>query len=340
MMLLGAVGFITNNLYVLFGTLFLLGVHSTVFSPVKFGILPTYLHKHELVAGNAMIEGATFLAIVSGIIAGTQIILIEPIGHYITSISLIILAITGYISCLRMPRVRPNSPNIKIGWNIFAHTYEILADMWHNKEVTKYVLSSGWFWFVAAVLVTIFPLYVSDVLYLNKNVYTLILVIFAVGVGIGSTLCSVFLKGIISAKYTPVAAIIMGIFAIDLGFQSQPFHTIPAQGLVADLLADVRGWRILFDFAAIAIGGGFYVVPFFALIQDRSPKEAKSRMIAASNIVNAAFMVSAAGFMFVAKHIGLDLPETLIVIGGMGLTGALIVHIITPDSVLRFKKKE
>jgi acyl-[acyl-carrier-protein]-phospholipid O-acyltransferase / long-chain-fatty-acid--[acyl-carrier-protein] ligase len=314
-----------------------MGTHSAVFSPVKFGILPLYLHKNALIGGNALIESATFAAIILGTAAGTQFILIDEYGAYIASAIMIITAIVGYYTGLKMPRIRSADPDMHFNWNMFSHMGEVFTILKRQKSVLTYILAASWFWGVAAVFVTLFPLFVKDALRSDHNVYTLVLIIFSVGVGVGSVACAKLLKGKISARYTPIASVVMGICAFDAGMAAYPLAEPGSLYGVTEFITSFTGLRILLDFFLIACAGGLYVVPFFSLIQESAEKSEKSRVIAGNNIINAAFMVFGALYMyFIGKAgAGLDLKQILMLTGVMCLVGAVVIHCVTPDSIFR-----
>lgn len=336
---IGGVGFILQSVTLMLSMLFLMGVHSTFFSPIKFGILPTYLHKNELVGGNALIETATFMAIILGTIFGTQIILMQPYGEYISLFIMIIFSLLGLWTSYKMPRIRKTLPDMEMGWNMFKHNLEVFRIMKNSPKVLKYILAGGWFWFVSAVMMTILPLYITDIIAMNKDVYTVMLVIFSVGVGLGSVLCARLLDGNISARYTPVAAIIMGLFALDIGYISAPLHDGEGLGTLYQFLQNPISWRIMLDFTIIAAAGGMYVVPFFALVQNDTMPHEKSRMIAGNNIINALAMVSGGLYMLGTTKIGIDINIIFLATGTLCFLGALIVHLVIEDSVIRRKRK-
>ncbi|MEM6602446.1 MAG: MFS transporter [Pseudomonadota bacterium] len=335
---LGGVGFILQNLYLMLSMLFLMGTHSTFFSPIKFGILPTYLHRSQLVGGNALIETATFIAIILGTILGTQLILLPEYGEVFSLIMMIIVAFTGLYTSYMMPRIKNSLPDMHMSLNIIQHNIEIFKIMLASPKVLKYILAGGWFWFVAAVVMIVLPTYISDVLAMNKDVYTLILVLFSVGVGSGSVFCAKLLDGNISARFTPVAALVMGVFAIDIGYISEAFTDADHLATLAIFLDSFTGWRIMFDFFIIAAAGGLYVVPFFALVQDETSQHEKSRMIAGNNIINAFAMVLSGLYMLLTSALHISIPVVFIMTGILCFVGGFIVHIVLEDSVLRRKK--
>ena len=191
-------------------------------------------------------------------------------------------------------------------------------------------------------MVMILPVYVSDVIVMNKDVYTILLVIFSIGVGLGSVLCARLLDGNISARFTPVAAIVMGLFALDIGYVSEPLFIASQSGDLGTLstfIVQPTAWRIMFDFTVIAAAGGMYVVPFFALVQNDTLPHEKSRMIAGNNIINAFAMVSGGLYMLGTTKIGIDINLIFLVTGSLCFLGALIVHCLIDDSVIRRKRK-
>jgi len=338
-LLIGGYGFIVESIPIMLSMLFLMGTHSTFFSPIKFGLLPIYLHKNALIGGNALIEMATFLAIILGTIAGTQIILIDNIGAYISLIIMGLLAMIGFITCLKMPRTPIADKEMIISKNPFNHIIDVFKLMASYKQIFRYINAGAWFWFFAAVMMTLFPLYIKDVLHMNKNVYTIFLVLFSVGVGCGSILCAKLLKGSISARYSALCSIVMGIATIHVGIISQPL-ILGHIGTISDLFHSSKGWILMLDFLIISAAGGAYIVPFFALVQDLAPKKVKSQMIASNNVINAIGMTCGALYIFALKFLGFSIPQTIIITGILSLFGAMIVVWVTPDCWFRRLKNQ
>lgn len=331
----GGLGFVLEDVHLMFAMLFGMGVHSTIFSPIKFGVLPIYLHKRDLMGGNALIEMATFLAIILGTIAGTQVILHPSWGEMGALGLMIFVAIWGLWTSYKMPRIKSNLRETLVGLNMYQHNKEVFNIMWSEKKIFGYITAGGWFWFVAAVIMTILPIYITDILFMDKDVYTLMLVIFSVGVGAGSVLCAKLLNGDISARFTPLAALTMGIFCIDIAFASKGFIKGEALSSLSYFLDHPKAWRIIFDFLMISGAGGFYVVPFFTLVQHETKKEEKSRMIAGNNIFNAFAMVLGGFFMLAMTDLNISIIHIFMIIGGLCFVGGTAVHFFIEDSIFR-----
>lgn len=337
---LGGLGFILENLTLMLVMLFCMGVQSTFFSPIKFGILPVYLKEKELIGGNALIEMATFIAIILGTIFGTQIILIQPYGEYIALVIMMITAFIGIYTSYKMPVIKNVIPDMIINKNIISHNIEIFSLMIKAPKIFRYINTGAWFWFVAAVMITILPLYITDVLHMNKDVYTVMLVIFSMGVGLGSVLCARLLDGEISARYTPIAAMLMGVFALDIGYISYNLSDYSSLGHFSDFIIQPIAWRITADFLMLAAAGGFYIVPFFALVQHETNENEKSRMIAGNNIINAIAMVLGGVYMLIMTKWGFSIKSIFITTGLFCFIGSLVVHFMIEDSIIRKIKKK
>ncbi|MFT6072297.1 MAG: acyl-[acyl-carrier-protein]-phospholipid O-acyltransferase [Alphaproteobacteria bacterium] len=333
----GGYGFIIESVPLMLSMLFLMGTHSTFFSPIKFGLLPIYLHKNALIGGNALIEVATFLAIILGTIAGTQIILMPTIGAEISLVVMALLAVLGYFFCLKMPRVPISDSKMIISKNPFKHLSEVFALMRYYPQILNYINAGSWFWFFAAVMMTLFPLYIKDTLNMDKNVYTIFLVLFSIGVGSGSVICAKILQGAITARYSAVCSAIMGIATIHVGIISEPL-VAGHIGTSTELFSSLKGWLLMFDFTIISAMGGAYIVPFFALVQDMAPKKIKSQMIAGNNVVNAIAMTGGALYIFLLKYLGLSIPSMMLITGIFSLFGAIFVTYVTPDCFFRSLK--
>lgn len=336
-LLTGGVGFIIESVPIMLSMLFLMGTHSTFFSPIKFGLLPVYLHKNALIGGNALIEMATFLAIILGTLAGTQIILLERDGAFISLVVMGVLALLGFLISLRMPRVPIADKEMNISKNPLEHMKIVFRLMQSYPQILKYINAGAWFWFFAAVMMTLFPLYIKDTLNMDKNVYTFFLVLFSIGVGLGSVLCAKILQGAITARFSALLSIIMGLATIHVGIISEPLVSGDA-GTFASFLAHPDAWYLIIDFILISAAGGAYIVPFFALVQDMSPNKIKSRMIAGNNVINAIAMTAGALYIFALKYTGFSIPEMMLITGVLSILGAGYVTYVTPDCFLRHLK--
>jgi acyl-[acyl-carrier-protein]-phospholipid O-acyltransferase/long-chain-fatty-acid--[acyl-carrier-protein] ligase len=289
---LGAWGLFSGTPWFLLVVLTLFGVHATFFGPLKYAILPELLAEEELIAGNALIEAGTFLAILLGTIAGGLLILI-PGGAPLVSLGMLTLAVGGFGASLAVPRTHPGSPHLAISGNPLRETWAVLDDLRRQPVVSGAILGISWFWFVGATFLAQFPAFAKDGLHADEQVVTLMLTMFSIGIGLGSLLCSRLLNGEISARHVPWAALGITLFSIDLAWGGRGATDGPAVTL-GQFLADPAGWRVLADLLLISGCGGLYVVPLYTLLQSRSEGSHRARAVAGNNIVNALFMVGSA----------------------------------------------
>ena len=311
-MSLAAVGFAVGGIGFGLTVLFLLGVQAAFFGPVKYGILPGLLGPEDLLAGNAVIEAGTFLAILIGTIAGGLLIVVGN-GPGIVAVALMVFAVGGWIASLFIPRVGRAAPELRINPNIVAETWRVLRYANDNRIVRWTILGNSWFWFVGVAMVSQFPNYAKDVLGANNQVVTFFLTVNAVGVGAGSMLAGRLLRGKLTAKLVPIAAAIMALFAGDLWLVDGA-HNGPDLIDMAEFLAAFTHWRLSFDLFAIAVGAGLFVVPLYAIMQARSEVSHRARIVAANNVWNALFMVSAGLGSAVMLRLGASVTDIFLVV--------------------------
>jgi 1-acyl-sn-glycerol-3-phosphate acyltransferase len=331
---LAALGFWLGSIEFLLGVLFLMGTQSTFFGPLKYSLIPQHLKPWELVGGNAWVEAGTFLAILLGLLAGGLLSDLQEAATWIAT-SIIGLAVLGWLASLWIPPAPPSAPELKLNWNPFAGIGPTLGTLRGRTAVLNSVLGISWFWFYGALVMAQLPVYARDVLGGDPSVMTLLLAVFCVGIGTGSLLCEKLSGHKIEIGLVPLGAIGLSLFGIDLYF-AQPVASA-ATGLDAWALLDQPGsWRVLMDLGLIGLFGGFYIVPLFALIQSRSPREEVSRVIAANNILNAAFMVAAALLALGLFALGLNIPQVLLVTALLNALVAWHIFRLVPEFLMRF----
>lgn len=328
------VGLHLGDPWILMGVLFLMGAQSAFFGPVKYGILPDHLAEDELVGGNGLIEAGTFLAILVGTIAGGLLIL-EADGVTLVSAALIALAIAGWAASRAIPAAPPAMPGLRVRRNFVAETARIVAHAGRNRSIFLTILGLSWFWLVGATFLAQFPTLAQAVLGADETVVTLFLVAFSVGIAIGSLACNALIKGEVSARYVPLAAIAMTVFIGDLclalGGRTAGAETIDA----ARFVADPGNWRILADLVGLAIAGGLYSVPLFAILQARSEPEHRARNIAANNVINALFMVTGAIWAAAMLAFELDVVAVFASIAAVNAVVAVYICRLLPDELLK-----
>jgi len=313
---IGAIGFYMGNAYFLLFVLFCLGIQSTFFGPIKYALLPQHLNQNELLSGNAYVETGTFLAILLGTILGGLLIMSEA-GTHLVAVAMVIFAVMGYASSRYIPPAPAPMPSLKLNWNIATETWTMVARDFNNKRVFHSILGISWFWLIGATLLSQFPAYAKNVIHSDETVVTLFLAMFSVGIGIGSFLCNWLLKGEIKSTYVPLAALGMSIFTIDLYFASSAVvHATEGTLMSAsEFLGYFSSWRILFDMLMIAVCGGVFVVPLYAILQHESDPQYRARTISSNNVINAAFMVVAALITVAMLAVQFSIPQIFLSLG-------------------------
>ncbi len=294
-MVFGVISLWLDNPYLFLLVLFFAGTLAAFFGPIKYGILPQHLNRDELIAGNALIEMGTFVTILLGTMFGGFLVR-DEMGRLILAAVIVGLSVIAYLAALRMPPAAPASPELRMNWNIFSQTLKVLGHARERIDVFWAVVGASWFWFLGTILLVQFPVFTKDVLLGNDVVANIFIAIFTIGIGIGSLLTNMLLKGEVSAKYVPVAAIMMTVFLIDLYFSAGSVNARLAGSALnppSVFFAAWPSWHTGIDLFFVAFFGGLYAVPLNAIIQHRSAPPRRARIIAANNIVNAIFMITA-----------------------------------------------
>ena len=298
-MLLSFSGFYFENIYLLLVLIFLMGVHSTFFGPIKYSLLPEALKNDELIIGNALIEGGTFLAILLGTILGGVVVRSQN-GIEIISASVVLFAVIGYISSRFIPKTPISDLNLKISFNIFSQTLKIIGYAKKENTVWLSIVGISWFWFIGITFLSNFPIYTKNIINGDEFIVTLFLAIFSIGIGMGSVMCNKLLKGKINGKFVPLGSIGISIgilaFCISSHFYQTPENIISIGEFFTN---SCQSYLIIFSLLTIAIFSGIYIVPLYAIMQYRSNNQYLSRIIAANNVMNALFMV-ASSFVIIA----------------------------------------
>ena len=334
-MALAAWGYWTLDVGVLLGCVFLMGVHSTLFGPVKFAYLPQHLSERELTGGNGMIEMGTFVAILLGQVAGGLLVAVPESGRLWVAAACLSAALLGRATAQFVPRSPSTDPSLRIRWNPIAETWRNLRLASGDPVVFRSLLGISWMWFFGAVFLSLFPAFAKDVLGGDEHVASLLLVVFSVGIGIGSLLCEVLSRRHVEIGLVPFGAIGMSVFAIDLYFASRGGAPGGMVG-VAEFLRTPAHWRAMVDLGGLSLFAGLYSVPMYALIQLRAQPTHRARIIAANNILNALFMIVSALLAGVLLRWGLTIPEVFLLTGLLNAAVAAYVFLRVPEYLLRF----
>jgi 1-acyl-sn-glycerol-3-phosphate acyltransferase len=334
-MSVAAVGWFTHTLWLLIAAVAGMGVHSTLFGPVKYAYLPQHLKPEELVGGNGVIEMGTFVGILLGEVMGAVLAGHGAWGVHLVAGGTIAVAVLGLATSWRIPVSPAPAPDLVISKNPIGESLRNLGYSRQNRTVFLSMLGNSWFWFYGALVLSQFPLYAKDYLHGDHSVFVLLLTIFSLGIGTGSLLCEKLSGRKVEIGLVPFGAIGLSLFGIDLYFASLGYvNTAPVDFI--GLLHQAGTWRILLDLLLLGVFGGFFIVPLFALIQTRCDPKHVSRTIAGMNILNALFMVAAAGVAVLLIGQGFTIPEMFLTTALLNAVVAIYIFSLVPEFLMRF----
>lgn len=327
----------TDQIWLQLLVVFLTGTQSAFFGPIKYSILPQHLERQELLGGNGLIEMGTFLSILLGTLFGSFAISSEWGRHWV-SVVMIGLSVMAYLSARQIPAAPAPQPEIKLNANLAQETWRMIGIARERGDVFLAILGISWFWFLGVIFLTQIPLFTQTELHANETVASLIIAAFTVAIGVGSIVTNRLLKGEVSVKYVPIAAILITLFIIDLYFATGALRSSDASALRTpiDLISSFSGWRVLVDLAAIALCAGLFAVPLYALVQARSSPQKRARVIAANNIVNAVFMTAATILSYVLLDAGLSVRGLFLVVGLANAIAAIWICRLLPQELAAY----
>jgi 1-acyl-sn-glycerol-3-phosphate acyltransferase len=334
-MLIACLGWMTHTLWLLIAAVVGMGVHSTLFGPVKYAYLPQHLKPEELVGGNGVIEMGTFVGILLGEVAGALLVAHKPFGIALVAGASLLMALLGLAASWRIPASPAPAPELKINHNFMTESVRNLRFSAQNRTVFLSMLGNSWFWFYGALVLSQFPVYAKDYLHGDHSVFVLLLTVFSLGIGIGSLLCEKLSGRKVEIGLVPFGSIGLSLFGIDLYFASLSYTNTALVDAFA-LVALPGSLRILADLVLIGVFGGFFIVPLFALIQTRCDPKHVSRTIAGMNILNALFMVAAAGVAILLLGQGFSIPQMFLVTALLNAAVAVYIFSLVPEFLVRF----
>ena len=332
---LAAWGFYAVDVPVLLACVFLLGLHSTLFGPVKFAYLPQHLSERELTGGNGMVEMGTFVAILLGNVAGGLLIAVPAVGAHQVAVACLALALAGRVAAQWVPASPATDATLRINWNPVSETWRNLKLAHGNLVVFRSLLGISWMWFFGAAFLANFPAFAKDVLHGNEQVASLLLVVFSLGIASGALLCETLSRRHVEIGLVPLGAIGMSVFAVDLYFASRGLPPSATQS-VARFITQPAHWRVMADLALLSLFAGLYSVPMYALIQLRSQATHRARIIAANNILNALFMIASALLAGLLLKAGATVPQVFLAVGLANAAVAFYIFLLVPEYLLRF----
>lgn len=336
-MSVAAVGFLTQNMTVLLIALFLTGVQSTLFGPVKYSILPSVLRPEEITGGNGLVEMGTSLSILVGMIVGGLIFAwAGDQGPRVAGATVVALAVTGNLVSRAIPPAGAGAPGLRIHWNPIPESIRMWRLTRRQLAVRNSVLGVSWFWFVGTVLTSNLPVYAETFLGGTATLYVFALALFSVGVGIGSLGCEKLSGRVLEIGLVPLGALGMSLFLFDLALSRTAPPNVSGLGVSA-FLAQPGSIRLCIDLLGIGLSAGVFVVPLFALIQTRTPKGELARVIAGMNIQNALLIVVATGLSIGAQRLlGWSLPQVFLALAVLNTLVSLWIFSIVPEFAMRF----
>ncbi|HEX5355912.1 MAG TPA: MFS transporter [Aquabacterium sp.] len=336
-MVLAGFGFWMQIVPLLLACVFLMGLHSTLFGPVKYAYLPQHLSERELTGGNGMVEMGTFVAILLGNVGGGLMMGIPETGVHWVAGSCFAVAFIGWLVALRIPASPSSDPHLKLNWNPASETWRNLKLAAEYPSVFRSLLGISWMWFFGAVFLSQFPSFAKEVLGGNTEVASLLLVVFSVGIATGSLLCETFSHRHVEIGLVPIGAVGMSVFAFDLYLATQHLSHAPGAALmtVGEFVARHEHWRVMADLALLAFSAGLYSVPMYALIQLRAKPSHRARIIAANNILNALFMIVSSLMAGALLGHGFSIPQVFAATALLNVVVVGYVFWLMPEYIVR-----
>jgi acyl-[acyl-carrier-protein]-phospholipid O-acyltransferase/long-chain-fatty-acid--[acyl-carrier-protein] ligase len=331
--LIAVLGFTLHSIPVLFFALFLFGVIASLFGPIKYGILPDHLQRSELPAGNALVEGATFIAILLGTIVGG--IAAKNGGDPARfALLMIVFSLMCWGASLFIPPTGQAAPHLQIQKNVLVSTGGLLRFLREDPRLWWGAIVTSWFWLVGAVALSLMPTLVKEVLGGNEEVVTTCLAIFSISIAVGSGLAAWLAAGRIILLPTLLGAVLLGIFAIDLGWSTYSAARIPGLDSYFAIFQSFRGLRFAVDLSGLAIAGGLFIVPVFAAVQAWAGADRRARVVAGVNVLNALFMALSSVLVAVLQTAGLTTSALFVLLGLASLLVAIAIGFTMPASAV------
>lgn len=322
-MLLGATAFLLENLPMLMAVLFLMGSQSAFFGPLKYGILPQLLKDQELVSGNGLIQMATFVAILIGMIFGGKLAAIEDAATWVVGGTVVAIAGAGWVVSRSIPGVSPAEPSLRIDRGPWRSMLKGMRYAGETRGVLAAIIGVSWFWFMGATFLQLLPAYGRDTLNGNPDVVIMLLTCFTVGIGVGAVLCARLCRGRINLRLVPIGAAGMTVFGLlPFIYASDAGSGGELRSIVA-VLSHPANRVAIASFIGLAVSGGIFIVPLYTYVQAKSALSRRSRVIAANNIFNALFMVVSALLTLGALAAELSIPQIFAAVSVLNLIVAL-----------------
>lgn len=321
-LLLANAGYTNLSLGMMLAAVFLLGLHSTFFGPIKYAILPQHLKPDDVLGGTGLVEAGTYLAVLTGTLVAGYLSSEAAAG------AVMLIAAVGWFTGRRVPPAPPLGPPIRINYNPFTASWRLVNGTMHIPRLFLAICSISLFWTIGAVLIIIFTPLVKNLLTATQGVASLFVATLSVGIAIGSVVINTMLKGHISARYSPVSVIAMGAFVVAFSLEVRAWTPAPAGQLYgwSEFIAQPLAAPVLLVLLAIAVTGGMFVVPLYAFLTTTVEKDQTARTVAANNVVNAGAMTIGALAVMGISALGVTPEDMLFVVAGMCLVSAWLAQ--------------
>lgn len=324
-------GYALASLPILFTALAGFGVIAALFGPIKYGILPDHLRREQLPTANALVEGATFVAILTGTIVGG---IAARGGGQMWEFAVLVMgfALACWAATLAIPPTGEGAPHLKVSRNIAASTVAMIRHLRADPRLWWGAMVTSWFWLVGIVVLSLLPPLIKILIGGNEDTVTAYLALFSIAVGAGSALAAAIARGRIVLRTTLAGAVLLALFALDIGVATYGVATATAPQAPGAVFSSALGIRVAIDLAGLAIAGGLFIVPAFAAVQAWSPADYRARTVAAVNVLNAAFMTGATVAVAIMQKFGVTVPMLFLMIGVATLGVALAIWRTMPKS--------
>jgi acyl-[acyl-carrier-protein]-phospholipid O-acyltransferase/long-chain-fatty-acid--[acyl-carrier-protein] ligase len=330
--LLAVAGYARQSLPLLFAALAGFGVIAALFGPIKYGILPDHLPRERLTAANALVEGATFIAILLGTTVGG--VAAHGAAPRPFAVLVIGFACACFVVSLMIPPTGKAAPTLKVSLNIAASTLRLIRHLRADPRLWWGAMVTSWFWLVGIVVLSLLPPLIKNFIGGNEDTATAFLALFSIAVGVGSALAAAIARGRIVLGTTLVGAVLIGVFALDLGFAAWGAGAAGSLRGPLAVFSGFAGIRAGVDLAGLAVAGGLFIVPAFAAVQAWSSADYRARTVAAVNILNAAFMTGATVLVALLQKFGATVPELFLGIGGATFAVAIAIWRTMPSTAV------
>lgn len=328
---LSTYGFYHTDLLILFSCIGLMGVHSAFFGPIKYSVLPDHMNKDELLGANGLIEAGTFFSILLGTMLGN----FYNFSSELVIIIALMASVVGLVSSFFMPKSNNSTPEIKINFNIWQETSNMMRYALAKNNIYLSILGISWFWFIGVAFIAQIPALAKNTLIADENVANLFLAVFSIGVSVGSFLCNKIFQSKITTKYVFLASIGITLCGIDLYFATNiasARYEADALRTIWQFLSHNHCWRILIDLFLLSAIAGIYVVPLFAVMQYFTVPSYRSRVVSTNNFINALFMVASTAFLSLLFAFGCSIPAAILVISLLNLIISGYIYYLLPES--------